>query len=307
MKNLKKTAACSVFALICALVLFPLSALAADKPNILVMNIDSDKDTVPRNNRVSKRVQASIVNQLFDAGLDVYDETAVTLDSFAQGRSRRTDAELIDISKSVQRPPMDVTVFYSIYASANALPHTTKIAVRLEGRIFNVRTGQRMGNFEVKSPKEWTAEPKCTRECILETIGDAGQILADDLGAVLNEKLQWLINADHSDDPAADNSLVGAYTMIFQNFTEDEVLKIEEFMLDFSGYKTHRPVYTSKRRAEFWYETTLKSAKLNRNVRKMLDVLDLRARVQFSGNTFTVQRITLRGENRDSSSFNNDW
>jgi len=65
-------------------------------------------------------------------------------------------------------------------------------------------------------------------------------------------------------------------------------------------------VYASKTRAEFWYETSLKSAKMNRNLRKMLKHLDMNSRVQFSGNTFTVQRITLRGKNRSSSEFN-DW
>ncbi|MGH1486847.1 MAG: hypothetical protein ACRBCI_11545 [Cellvibrionaceae bacterium] len=307
MKFLTKAVLLTIYALGCAVVLAPLSALAADKPNILVMNMDSDKDTVPRNNRVSKRVQSAIVNQLSDQGLDVYDETAVTLDNFKQGRQRRPDAELIDISKSIQRPPMDVAIFYSIYASAKALPYTTKISTRIEGRIFNVKTGQRLGNFEVDSPREWTAEPKCSRECILEAIGDAGKILADDLGAVLTEKLVWLVDPDNDGTGDHNSALPNAYTIIFSNFTEDEVAEVEEFMLNFSGYKTHRPVYISKRRAEFWYETSLRSAVMNGNIKRMLDHLDLNSRVQFSGNTFTIQRITLRGESRERSSFNKDW
>jgi len=308
MNNIRKILAAIVLVTSsCVMVVVPSISNAADKPNILIFNEDSDKDAVPRNSRVSKRVISSITNQLSDQGFDVYDETALTLDGFKQGRSRRTDAELIDIARTIQRPPIDVAIIYTIYASAKALPYTTKIRTRIEGRILNVKTGQRLGNFEVESPKEWIADDaKCNRECILESIGGAGKILAEDLGAVLYEKLAWIVDPDN-DGVGDDNSgLPSAYTLLFQGFTPDEVLDIEEFMLEFTGYKTHRPVYTSKTRAEFWYETSLKSAKMNRNLRKMLKHLDMNSRVQFSGNTFTVQRITLRGKNRSSSEFN-DW
>ena len=308
MNSIKNIAAVTVLAAsACLMTVVPSISMAADKPNLLIFNEDSDKDTVPRNNRVSKRVLASITSQLSDQGFDVFDETAVTLDGFTQGRSRRTDAELIDIARTVQRPPIDVAVIYTIYASAKVLPHTTKIKTRIEGRMLNVKTGQRLGNFEVKSPKEWIAtDAKCNRECILESIGDAGKILGDDLGAVLYDKLAWMVDPDNDGVGTGDSGLPNAYTLIFQGFTPDEVLEVEEFMLQFTGYKTHRPVYTSKRRAEFWYETSLASARMNRNMRKMLEHLDMNARVQFSGNTFTVQRITLRGKNRSESEFN-DW
>ena len=67
----------------------PHPAISAEDPNILILCEDSDPDSVPRNNRIFKRVLNAVSNQLGDEGFNVYDETAVTLDDFVQGRYRR--------------------------------------------------------------------------------------------------------------------------------------------------------------------------------------------------------------------------
>lgn len=276
----------------------PTSVIAADEPNLLIMGEDADEDTVPRDSRVFKRVLAAVANQMGDAGFAVYDETAVTLDNFAQGRVRRTDAELIDIAKSITRPPIDVAVIYSIYASAREVGYTTKVKTRIEGRLLNIKTGRRLGNFEVDSPSEWNAPAECSRECILETVGSKSRILANDLGAVLAEKLAFMVEGP-SDEIVLDGDdnwegLETAFAMEFDNFTPDEMEEIEEYLVVFSGYLDHRPTYTGNRRAEFWYETTSKTSRLQRNLKKAMDMLDLRTRITFSGNTYKIEKITTR-------------
>ncbi|MDY6920328.1 MAG: hypothetical protein SV765_08950 [Pseudomonadota bacterium] len=274
--------------------------MAGDNPNLLVMGEDADKDTVPRNSRVFKRVLDQLNEEMHNAGFNMYDETAVTLNDFAQGRSRRTDAEIIDIARSVRRPPIDVAVIFQIYASAKPLDHTTKVKARVNGRLLNVKTGQRLGNFEVNTPREWSAEHNCNRECILETVGEYSKIIAADLGAVLSEKLAWMVEGNSGDGtPTSGGSqLPMAFNLIFDGFTPEDMMSIEEYLVIFSGYKSHRPVYSSDRRSEIWYESTIGSAKMNRNLRKMLKELDLRGMVQFSGNTYTVKKIARRNETK---------
>ena len=271
---------------------------AGDKPNLLVMGEDADKDAVPRNSRVFRRVLDSLNEEMHNYGFDMYDETAVTLDDFAQGRVRRTDAEIIDIARSVRRPPIDVAVIFQIYASAKQLDYTTKVRTRVTGRLLNVKTGQRLGNFEMESPKEWNAPQKCSRECILETVGGYSKTLANDLGSVLSEKLAWMVEGGDGSGGSGESQLPMAYTLIFDGFTPEDMLAIEEYLVIFSGYKSHRPVYSSARRSELWYESTIKSAKMNRNLQKMLQELNLRGLVQFSGNTFTAKKITRRNEHK---------
>ena len=271
------------------------SEARGQKPNLLIMGEDHDKDTVPRDSRVFKRVFAVIDEELNQRGFSVYDETAVTLDNFAQGRTRRTDAELIDIARSVTRPPIDVVVLFSIYASANDVGYTTKIRVRVEGRLLNVRTGQRLGNFEVEGVPEWNAPPKCNRECILEEVGGKARIIGADLGAVLTEKLAWLVSPTGG---AGDSGKLmdGAYTLIFDGFTPNEVMLFEEYLVKFTGYKRHRPTYSGARRQDIWYESTIVSGRLNRNLHRMLEETGIRGTVQFSGSQFTVKKIGLRGK-----------
>jgi hypothetical protein len=85
-----------------------------------------------------------------------------------------------------------------------------------------------------------------------------------------------------------------AYTMVFSGFTPEEVMDIEEYLVVFSGYKTHRPAYSGTRHHELWYETTSTSGRLVRNLNKMLEHLATRGRVTFSGNEFTVTKIARR-------------
>lgn len=276
----------------CANVATP--SLAAEKPNIVIMGEDADRDTVPRNSRVFRRVLDALSNQLNEQGFDVYDETAVTLDDFAHGRARRTDAEIIDIARLAKRPPLDVAIIFQIYASANQLTYTTKVKTRITGRLLAVKTGQRLGNFEVESPGEWVAPVKCPRECILEVVGTNSRILANNLGAVLTEKLAHLIDSGETVANLEKGGIPQAYTLVFDGFNETDYNDIEEYLVVFSGYKRHRPTYSSPRRNEVWYESDISSGRLNRNLKKMMDHLDVRATVTFSGNTFTLKKVTFR-------------
>ena len=266
---------------------------AADKPNVIIFGDDADKDTIPRKNRIFNRVINALSNQLNEQGIDVFDETAITLDKgFVQGRTRRTDAEIIDISRLVTRPPIDVAVIFQIYASAKQLSYITKIKTRISGRLLAVKTGQKLGNFEVNSPREWTAPKNCPRECILEVVGDKARILANDLGAVLTEKLVHMM--DGTETSPGSGGVPTAFNLVFDGFSSKDSVDIEEYLVAFSGYKNHRPTYSSSRRQEIYYESSIKSARLNRNLIKMLAHLDLRGTVTVSGNTYTIKTVSFR-------------
>jgi len=275
-------------------------AHAADQPNLIVMGEDADQDTVPRSSRVFRRVLDNLIEELHVAGYNVYDETAATLDNFVQGRVRRTDVEIIDIARSIRRPPIDVATLFSIYASAEQLSYTTKVKTRISGRLLNVNTGQRLGNFEVELPEPFTAPQDCPRECILEVVGANAAMLARDLGAALTIKLQALTEGNAPPPTAATGAATGglatAYAIIFDGFTTGEITSIEEYLVAFQGYQHHRPVGASLRRSEYWYETSADSARLNRNLRLMLDRLGLAANIVHSSgsNTFNVKKIATR-------------
>jgi len=212
----------------------------------------------------------------------------------AQDRVRRTDAELIGIAKAVQRPPIDVVVVYSIYASSEELAYITKVRARISGRMINVKSGQRLGAFEVESPKEWTAPKDCNRECILEVVGKYSRVLGQDLGAQISVKLDDMVTGGPSGGLAKKGDIGSAYTIVFQGFAREEIQTFEEYLAVFAGYKNHRPIYAGPRHAEIWYESTAPSARLTRNIGKMLDNEGIRGTVNFSGSEVTVTKLTER-------------
>lgn len=289
---------------------------AADRPNILIMGEDADEDTIERNSQVFQRVLNALSNQLHDVGFDVFDETAVTLESFVQGRVRRTDAELIDIAKSIRRPPIDVVVLFSIYSTAYQHSYTTKVKTRIEGRLLNVQTGQRLGNVELDYPEGWNAPQQCNRDCLLRSIGDHSKIIANDVGSMLAEKLSWMVNRSNpsasnasknntSQTKASENIGIMAYQLIFDDFTQPEVMEFEEYLVIFSGYESHRITYGGATRTEYWYKSNISNAKLSRNLNKLLETLNVSGLVQISGNTYTIKKISLRYSKPDRNP--RDW
>jgi len=275
----------------------PTLVRAAEKPNVLVMGLDAQEQSsgsqigvVARDTRVFAQVMQAISDELERAGFDVFDERAVTLDSFKQNRVGRTEAELLDIARSVQRPPMDAVVIFTIYAGAKKLAYTTEVYARITGRIVSTRTGQKIGGFEVNSPRGWRASLACERDCLLEALSRHTKTMGADLGGVLSQQL-----AAQAFNTKNGGGLPTAYTLHFAGFTADDISGVEEYLVAFKGYKLHRPITTAPRGVEYWYEIDSDSARLNRNLRMMLDRVGVEGRISFSSidNTFTVEKASL--------------
>jgi hypothetical protein len=272
---------------------------AANNANILVIGNDANKGSVSRNSPVFNRVIGALANQMHDNNFDVYDETAITLDGFDQNRINRTDAEIINIARSIKRPPIDIAVIFSIYVNTQAQGYSTKVNARIEGRLLNVQTGRRLGNFEIDNTKPWNVPSKCDLDCILENATDNSRLMASDLGAVLAEKLAWMTDGGNSHlglDRPGTNQMNAGYNLIFDGFSGENFAKLEEYLVVFSGYDSYRPTEIRYTRTEIWYKSSIGTAKLLRNIKKMLAELNFKATINFIGNTFTVKKITLRGK-----------
>ncbi len=193
---------------------------------------------------------------------------------------------------------MDIAVIYTIYTHARSLGHTDRLHVRIAGRLLDVRAGRRLGNFEVELPGPANVAPNCASSCRLEIVGANARTLARDLGAVLAAKLEGRMAARR---PArgrpSERSHVGlstAYTLTFVGFDMAEITEIEDRVAAFDGYEHIRPISTSLKTNEYWYETSIPSAQLNRGLRLMLKDMDTSGRVSFGGSRFLVEKIGRR-------------
>jgi hypothetical protein len=284
------------------------------KINVVMMGEDADTSSVPRSNRVFNRVQQEIMEQMNVRGLQVYDEVAVSLAVTNPGRIRRHDAELIDVAKSVTRPPLDVLVVFQIFATANKSPVSdiVKLNIRVSGRMLNVRTGQSLGSFEVSGQDLPPIPPGCNYDCILEHVGNEAKPIATEVSTALYDKLAGFVNptttlaaaqaplthAPSGGAPVAvANPCMGlpsAYVFKINNFAAAEVSQIESFVGAFSCFETMRPIRTSGATAEYWYESRIDQQRLTRNLQGMRDAMGVNFQIQFSGNSVNLTKVLTR-------------
>lgn len=299
------------------------AAQAGEQPNILVMGEDDDPDTVPRNHRVFDRVIQALSMELGQMGFRVYDETAVSLDVTRQGRIRRNDAELITVAKRIQQPPLDVVTVFSIYVNVqqNINADIWDLGIRIPGRMLHVQTGRSLDSFEVDYPTGTLppVPPNCLnvarvdQDCLFEFVGGQARRIAQDLGAVLAQKLDYLSPTGKQDDgggidpqPSVGSGdtgtgvgvsgsrctgLTSAYVISLRGFDPEEVSIVEEYIVAFSGYDHHRPVRATGRVSEYWYESCSDVARLNRNLRLMLEQMGIEGRLAMNGNRFEIDKI----------------
>lgn len=291
---------------------------AVKRINVIVMSDDADQETVPRNNRLFNRVVLALQESLNTSGFQIYDEVGTTLGALPQARVRRTDAELFEVARATQ-PPMDVAAVFQIYASVRASTVVSRPEVRVAGRLLNVRTGQFIAAFEVGPGITFDPLPQsCTdRECVLERIGDESRRLGADLGRELSVKLAGFAGAPATPAAAAApahaapvaplpaavppalpsescEGLPTAFMLVLRDFSPEEVTRIEEMASAFRCVEHIRPVRVSSSQADYWIEARSDNARLNRNLRQMLDFIGTRGTVTFSGNRFEVIRTVTR-------------
>ncbi|NCC23880.1 MAG: hypothetical protein EOM25_01580 [Deltaproteobacteria bacterium] len=257
---------------------------AADLPRVMIVGEDDDPDTIPRDSRVFKRVLESISNQLIDEGFTVKDETAMTVGTHVQGRVRRADAEVIQIGRDVG---VDTLVIFSIYPNAKVNQNSVRVTARVTGRILGTYTGDRMGSFEAEPQAYQLVPSPYSRNDILEAVGKLAKTIGQEVGAVLAERL-----AGYADQPGGQ---LLEWVLVFDGFTDSDMREIEDILVIFSGYDSHRPkpnaVNTSTHH-EYIYSSSIDSAKLRSNMNKMLDKLNMKGRISMAGNEVQVVKTT---------------
>jgi hypothetical protein len=291
----------SLFAAATAIGCLLAPAAYADKPNLMVVSDDADKDTIPRDNRNFNRVILAISEAMNIKGFTVIDETAAAMNITAPGNVRRRDTELIDIARAIPRPPIDAVVIFQIYASArpSQFSDITRLDIRIPGRIINVHTGQFLAAFEVAGLDLPPLPRPCDRECLLERTGDSARPIATAVGEALAEKLAAFDVGRGGPPPEAlagpgCRGTMSTYFVVLEGFTSQMTTKAEEYMAAFRCFTGMRPVRSSPSLAEYTYDTSDDIARLNRNLRVMLDHMGLPGQVSVAGNTLKVVRIGRR-------------
>jgi hypothetical protein len=289
-------------------------------PNVMIAGEDADKDTIPRGNRNFNRIQRAIAEQLVTRGFHVFDETAITKDVLPQGGVRRQLPELLETAKLAQAP-IDVIVVFQVYASVRPAQHvrdTFKPFVRIDGRMIRVRGGQDLGGFEYGSDIEMPPIPgSCVngeppRECLLESFGSEARLIGTAVGNGLATKLAGYLRADADVGgpgvpggpviaaapptaevrPLCDGMDGTPYVLRFRDFDGPELNRAEEAFTSFACYGHHRVMRSQPGMTDYWYESRADQARLTRNLRFVLEYMNVPGTVSVTGsNTIVVEKL----------------
>lgn len=116
--------------------------------------------------------------------------------------------------------------------------------------------------------------------------------------------ISFISGCSNSQDNPNTSGYATDYVIILDGFDSTSRLEVEEGLINLNGYYNHRISMTTNTHTEYWYQTNLGSAALDRGIHQMLHSLGLVSVVQFSGNTFNI--IAANGRKYDKEKVNTD-
>ncbi len=269
------------------------AAQATNLPRLMIVGEDADRDAIPADSQVFDRVLKAASNRLIESGFDVRDMTALTLDTHRQHNDRRSDAELIQVARDVG---VDVLVMLTLYPRVKSSAGATRLKVRATGRLLSVNDGARLGNFEAEPMKYQIVEYPPNRDNVLAAAGQISKVIGYEVADVLTQKLESYESGAASGSaggPGFGGRIV-EWTLVFDNFDMNEMMQIEEYLVQFSGYQGHRPKSTgmnTSRHHEYWYRSNIHEWKMKQNLHRLLKKLGLNGKIQISGNQVEVAGV----------------
>jgi hypothetical protein len=278
--------------------------------SILIIGENSAINSVHYNGQVFNRVSATLASNLGGKGYRTITSDQL-IQNYPEYFQRETiehkDKTLIDLVRSLKGPQVDVIAVVSITAQTEEKEFHTNITSGMDVRLLDVKAGKKISAFAIDSEQKTSIRPNCKDQCLQQAIVDNARDITLEVAVVTKEKLACAGRSNAGFDNSA-GGFSTSYSIVLDGFTTAEAHQLEGYLEDFSGYENHRVTYAGARRAEYWYTTTMKSAVLNRNIYQALELMDTRGLVQFSGNTYTVKKISLRGKQSTSKPINkNDW
>ncbi len=264
---------------------------------LLLVGENSSAGSVAVQGQIFTRLEAALAANLTGQGYRIRQSRrlyAAFPEYFGREKIKHNDKDLLDLVRSMPGQPSDILLVLEVTASTQQQAFHHNVKASLNARVIDVKSAESLGNFSLDREQSTAVRLTCKGDCLKQAVVDNAKPLTQEAATVIAQMLLCPGRGRvRFDDDAG--GLATAYTLIFEGFTVAELAQMEATLSSFSGYQSNRVIFSSARRSEYWYQTKMGSASLNRNLRKLLRAADLRAVVQFSGNTFNIKKITLRG------------
>jgi len=263
----------------------------ATGPATVVFAEDGDADAVSRDSDLVERVRTEVEGALSAGGIAVFDETATTADYATDDPSRRGDAEILALARTIV-PPINVAVIVRTYVDAERGSYGGMVfpRVRVAARLLNVRSGKFVGAVDRDDTATRPLPRSCdSRACLLDRVGDQAAVVAYAVGDEIAAKLSALVAAAEGGERCA--GIEDSFVIRLRQFDEGDINAIESRLAGLGCYRGHTPIVSRPGLIEFAYDTAAGDARLARNLRRITEDMGVEARVSQTGNLFDVVRL----------------
>lgn len=200
------------------------ASAAAQTIKVLIVQEDADDTSLRRDTRIQRNI-LNAFNQGLNApsaadlqrkygigGMDVFDETSLSVDWYPQGRKRRADPELISLAREIRNPRLDVLVLYTLHAKAvdrHAMPGVTALHMSLSYRALDIRSGRYLGGENLDLDSNGIVATGCAASlggraasdhCIHEFVAGQGERLVRDAAITLSTQLAAMASGHDKGD-----------------------------------------------------------------------------------------------------------
>jgi len=260
------------------------TVFADDKLSVLVVADDKDKDSLHHNGELMKAVLEVFADRIAEKNFN-----AVVVPASARTNARRPIREILKLASDMRSPAIDVVLAVKAYNFSRKYDGGVNGGSRISGVLYQVQSPRRLAGYEAESNSWWSAPDPCAKDCIFDHHNKENQNLAGRAGRRLADELSAL-SIPASSGGGQTPAVMRDYTLTFLKFSDDDIYDAEEYLVIFRGYKRHSLLKHIEGRAEFWYQSTIKTERLIRNLNKMAEKLAIRVDVKISGAEVVVRK-----------------
>ena len=256
-----------------------LQAASTKTHNILVISEDADVTGLSSKSPIVRSAVRLVEGQLASEGLAVYEKTVLGFGVKFREISQLKHGEIIGALRELNRPPIDLLITIAVFPSYKKIADAQQIRVRITGKITNVHTGQLLSRLQRETPSPVDMPLNCNKQCTVKNISKITNELAQDLGVGLKQSIVPL------------EDLRKSYEITFKDFRKEDLDDLEKYLMTFSGYAGHRHIRSMPDSHTLFYQTTSAGARLIRNLRRMLEHVGIKGRVEMSGHNIEITNI----------------
>lgn len=258
-----------------------------------------------RRNELLKPVIEAIQGEMSVMGFSVFDETTITVGTTATFQSpdvievqelmeRRYDRTIRDLSEILKicrfaNESLDIAAIFTIRPTIRRTRAGVNVSGKIGGQMLDCRSGSRLGGAPEQDFNKFGLRPGAGPAAIIIRVAEHAKDAGRQVASALANKL--VLGRSDASSPVANDSIGGnRFTLIFNNFTKQEIGDLEKFLEIFNGYRSHHLVNESQTRQRIEYETLAGSVQLRGQLNRMLKDAGIDGDVTLSGNIFRVQK-----------------